>query len=269
MQMKARILSFFTDRQPRVGIALSGGGARGFAHAGALKAMEEMGIRPDVIAGVSAGSVVAVMYAAGLRPQEILEAFTDASFTGFAELGVPKAGFFKMDGFKKFLRRTIPYENLEDLPVPVYIGATDIDHGVPAVFSKGNIADCVAASCSIPIVFQPQKIHDIHYVDGGVLHNLPSWVIRDKCRYLFGVNVSPVPHRHFRNNILGISQQLYNILVKNNVAQDLALCDLAIEMTEIASYKVFNLKGIRSVYNSGYRAARQRLAEAGFRPVHN
>ncbi len=252
------------QQQARVGIALSGGGARGFAHCGALQAMEEAGIRPNVIAGVSAGSVVAVMYAARMTPAQILEAFSEESFMSFAELGVPKAGFFKMDGFKKFLRRTIPYENIEDLPVPTYIGATDIDHGVPAVFSKGNIADCVAASCSIPIVFQPQKIDGIHYVDGGMLHNLPSWIIRDKCKYLLGVNVSPVVQKKYKNSLLGLAQQSYNILVKNNVVADLALCDLAVETTEIAQYKVFDLKGIRSVYNAGYQNAAATLRAAGF-----
>lgn len=252
------------QQQARVGIALSGGGARGFAHCGVLQAMEEAGIRPDVLAGVSAGSVVAVMYAARMTPAQILESFSEESFMSLAELGVPKAGFFRMDGFKRFLRRVIPYENLEDLPVPTYIGATDINNGVPAVFSSGNIADCIAASCSIPIVFQPQKINGIHYVDGGMLHNLPSWIIRDKCKYLLGVNVSPVAHHNYKNTLLGLAQQSYNILVKNNVVADLELCDLAIQTTEIADYKPFNLKGIRSVYNAGYKAAAATLSAAGF-----
>ncbi len=258
---------FFSDKRPRIGIALSGGGARGFAHLGVLKAMEEVGIRPDIIAGVSAGSVAAVMYAAGLKPEEIIDAFSDVSFTTLCQLSVPKNGFFKMDGFKKFLRKTIPFENLEDLPIPTYLGATNIDDGTPAIFSSGDIADCVAASCSIPIVFQPQKIDGVHYVDGGVLHNLPAWIIRDKCKYLFGVNVSPIDHGSYRGSLLDIAQRTYNILVKTNAGPDMALCDLVIETKELAHYKVFDLKGIHRLFRSGYRLAMETLEAAGFHKI--
>lgn len=263
------MFKFLGDKKLRLGLALSGGGARGFAHAGAIKAMEEVGVRPDIIAGVSAGSVVAVMYAAGMTPEAILAAFGEVSFMDFCKLSVPKNGFFNMDGFKKFIRRHVPYENLEDLPIPTYIGATDIDHGTAAVFSTGNVADAVAASCSIPIIFQPQKIDGTHYVDGGVLHNLPSWIIRDKCRYLFGVNVSPVVNTAFRNTLMDIAQRTYNLLVKNNANPDMELCDLVIETRDIAHYKVFDLRGIRRVYRTGYQNAMEALLDNGFRRVNS
>ena len=151
----------FTRKPYKVGLVLSGGGARGFAHAGALLALEEVGIKADVIAGVSAGSVVTAMYAAGMSPEEIVAAFGDAKFGDFAELGVPRDGFFSMDGFKKFLKKHIPYEKIEDLPTPALICATDLDHNKPVAFAEGNIFDCVAASCSIPIVFKPVRIHGV------------------------------------------------------------------------------------------------------------
>ena len=88
----------FSSKPYKLGIVLSGGGARGLAHCGALQAFEEMGLRPDIMAGVSAGSVVTAMYAAGLKPQDILKIFTDAKFGDFAELAVPRDGFFSMGG---------------------------------------------------------------------------------------------------------------------------------------------------------------------------
>ena len=165
----------FSSKPYKLGIVLSGGGARGFAHCGALLAFEEMGIRPDIMAGVSAGSIVTALYASGMRPREILEAFADVSFTDFAELSIPRDGFFSMDGFRKFLRKHIPYTDISEFPLPIVICATDMNENRPAAFREGNVVDCVAASCSIPIVFKPVKIKGVPYVDGGVLANLPAW----------------------------------------------------------------------------------------------
>lgn len=257
----------FGDRRERTGLALSGGGARGLAHAGALKAMTEMGIKPDILAGTSAGSIAAVMYAAGLTPEHMLELFTDTSLRNFVQLAVPRNGFFKMDGFKRFLRKAIPYENLEDLPIPTRVVATDIDRGRTVVFESGPIVDCVCASCAIPIVFQPVKIGGVSYVDGGVLKNLPASVIRDKCKVLFGINVSPLIHDAFKNSILDIAQRSYTLLARHNAIPDRELCDLLVETPEIAHYRAFNLSGIKRVYNSGYRLTRKALIDAGFRPL--
>lgn len=98
----------FSRKPYKVGLVLSGGGARGFAHAGALLALEEVGIRPDIIAGVSAGSVVTAMYASGMTPEQIITSFADVKFSDFAELGVPRDGFFSMDGFKNSSKETSP-----------------------------------------------------------------------------------------------------------------------------------------------------------------
>lgn len=255
----------FSRKPYKVGLVLSGGGARGFAHAGALKALEEMGIKPDIIAGVSAGSVVTAMYAAGLRPEEILEAFSNASFSDFAELSVPRDGFFSMEGFKKFLRRTIPVENIEDLKITSLICATNFDENCPVAFDKGAIAERVAASCSIPIIFKPVKIDGVSYVDGGVLANLPAWAVRDKCKYLIGVNCSPVPRRGSPKSIVDIAQKTYDLLVKNNAVPQMQICDLAISLNDIARYKVFNLKEITKIYRSGYDDTRRALLAAGFK----
>lgn len=256
----------FGSKTPyRMGLALSGGGARGFAHAGAIKALDEMGMRPDIVAGVSAGSVVAVMYAAGIKPEKMLEFFTNAKFSDFCELGVPKDGFFKLDRFKAFLQRVIPYRNLEDLPVHTVIGATDFDHGTPVVFESGPIADCVAASCCIPIVFKPIRINGVRHVDGGVLRNLPSWTIRDKCKYLIGINCSPMSKAAAKNTLLDIALKSYELMAKNNATADMDLCDILIRNDEIAKYKVFDLSGIRKVFDSGYRDTMSFLLDNGFK----
>lgn len=254
----------FSKKPYRIGLVLSGGGARGFAHAGALKALEEVGIKPDIIAGVSAGSVVTAMYASGMTPEDIITSFADVKFSDFAELGVPRDGFFSMDGFRKFLKKKIPFERIEDLPTPAMICATDLDHNKPVAFSEGNIVDCVTASCSIPIVFKPVRIDGVTYVDGGVLANLPAWALRDQCKYLIGINCSPVPRRGKPKSIMDIAHRTYDLLVKNNSQPQMKLCDLAVSIDDIASYKVFNLKEIRRVFRSGYDSTLSTLLDVGF-----
>lgn len=246
-------------------MALSGGGARAFAHAGALQALDEAGIKPDILAGVSAGAVTAVLYSAGKKPREIVEMFADATFASLCEISVPKNGFFGMEGFKKLLQKNLGVERIEDLPIPTVVCATDMDHAEPVAFSSGPLLTLVSASCSIPIVFKPVRYNGTRYIDGGVLHNLPAWAIRDKCKYLLGFNCSPVPRRSYKDTLLDIAQASYNLAVKTNTLPDMALCDLAIDMPQIAGYKVFNLKEINKVYKKGYDITLKTLKENGFK----
>lgn len=259
-----------TEKPYHLGIALSGGGARGFAHIGALKAIEEAGLKPDVLAGVSAGSVAAVLYSSGMSFDAIMDLFSKARFRDFCELKMRGGGFFRIDRFKKLIHKAIsPYTDLENLPVPTFIGATDFDNGVPVAFSSGNIVDRVAASCSIPIIFHPVVIDGTRYVDGGVLRNVPSWILRDKCDMLIGINCSPLDNRRAKNTIIDVAMRSYNLMLKGNTKDDMAICDIAVELPEIASYKVFDLKDIHKVYLSGYAATRRVLKEAGLMKRNN
>lgn len=256
-----------SDNRPkpyRLGVALSGGGARGFAHAGALKAIEEAGLKPDIIAGVSAGSIVAVLYAAGVRPENMLKLFSERAFTDFASIQIGSGGLFGIEKFKNFILRAIGGDrNLEDLNIPTYLGVTDLDHGVPHEFHSGPVGPRMMASCSIPIVFKPVRIDGTYYVDGGVLRNHPAWIIRDKCDTLIGVNVSPMRLTHKSNSMLGVALRTYNMMLKANQAEDMAMCDVSVQTPEISHYSPFNLKLINNVYTSGYMHMRKALRDAG------
>ena len=256
-------MSVKTSRPYKVGIALSGGGARGFAHAGALLALEEAGIKPDIIAGVSAGSIVGALYASGMKPENILNIFDGVKFNDLCELSVPKDGFFKLDRFKRFLRKYLSTEFIEDLQLPTLICATDLDNGVPIAFGDGNIVNAIVASCSIPIVFKPVKINGNYYVDGGVLHNLPAWSIRDKCELLIGVNCSPLVNSKMKHTVIDVALRSFDLLARTNAISDMALCDIVVETKDIAQHKVFDLKERTKVYKSGYAITRQVLEENG------
>lgn len=115
------------------------------------------------------------------------------------------------------------------------------------------------ASCSMPIIFHPVTIDGVKYVDGGVLHNLPAWILRDKCDFLIGLNCSPMRHEKPESTLLDIAMRTYVLMSKGQQAGDMDLCDLKVEMSELAGYKVFNLKQINNVFLDGYTRMRAAL----------
>lgn len=240
----------------RLGVCLSGGGARGFAHIGAMRALRELGIRPDIIAGVSAGSVVAVAYSAGLldsNTNALLDMFRGSKFRDFATMQVPTHSFFTLDRFRQKLENIIPYKNLEELPVKTVVCATDIDNATKKAWSSGPLAERVVASCSVPIVFEPVTIDGHRYVDGGVLRNLPAWPIRHLCHSLIGINCSPqAEHLEPPRNIIDIARRTFSVMAKNNVSADLEMCDLVVSLTATATHQTFDLHALELVVESGY-----------------
>jgi NTE family protein len=249
-----------TPKPYRLGVCLSGGGARGFAHIGAMHALREYGLIPDIIAGVSAGSVVAAFYASGLlndiNNDPLLTLFSNAQFRNFAEMHIPRESFFSLERFRKILEKELPYKNTEDLPIKTLICATEIDQGTKVAFTNGPLAESIVASCSIPIVFEPVTINGHRYVDGGVLRNLPAWALRHQCDYLIGINCSPLySPEEPASNILEIAQRSYSLMSRNNINADLEMCDLVISLTETANHQVFSLKDIQNIKLSGYRTA--------------
>lgn len=240
-----------------VGMAFSGGGAKGLSHIGVIMAMNKFGIRPNIISGVSAGSIASVLYAAGLSPLDIRQCFADSNkFADFREWTVPKDGIFKLNKFAKMLESWLPVSCLEDLDIPTVICATNLDRGTQVGWSKGEIVPRVVASCSIPIVFSPILINGAHYVDGGVLHNLPAWAIRDYCKTLIGCNCSPLDRSYkYSTSILDVALRTFNIGMKANVLQDLKLCDIVITTDNLQSLKVFDLKSYDKCIIVGYDAA--------------
>lgn len=243
-------------RDTVTGIAFSGGGARGFSHIGALMAFERFGIRPGVVSGVSAGSIAAVMYASGLSPLDMRNCFADiGKFNEFREWTVPKDGIFKLSKFARLLESWLPVRHLEELKIPTMVCATNLDRGTQIAWSKGEIVPRVVASCSIPIVFKPVTINGSHYVDGGVLHNLPAWAIRKNCDVLFGINCSPVNHNYeYRDSLLDVALRSYHLMAKANLIPDIRLCDYVVTPRELSGHKIFDLSTLDHAVKIGYEA---------------
>ena len=246
-----------------IGVAFSGGGARGFSHIGVIMAMEKFGISPQILSGVSAGSIAAVLYAAGLSPLDMRKCFADSNkFADFREWTVPRDGIFKLTRFARMLESWLPVRRLEELRIPTVVCATNLDRGTQVGWVKGEIVPRVVASCSIPIVFRPVAINGAHYVDGGVLHNLPAWAIRDHCDVLYGSNCSPLNQKYqYKDSLLDIALRSYHLTTKSNLISDIRLCDHVITPRELTDHKTFDLSTLDAAIKIGYEAA-CRLFEA-------
>lgn len=246
-----------------LGVALSGGGAKGFSHIGVLMAFDRCGLKPDIMSGVSAGSIASVLYSAGLTPSDIVKCFSDASrFGDFTEWAIPKEGFLKLDRFAKLLDDWLPVKYLEELRIPTVVCATDFDRGKSVGWSKGEIVPRVVASCSIPIIFNPKKINGVNYVDGGVLRNLPAWAIRPYCKTLIGCNCSPMRKWEGNNHtLLDIAYRAYHLMNKANTPQDMRLCDKLIQVFDVSHVSLFDLSSLQKGVMAGYDAAMKVLEE--------
>lgn len=235
-----------------LGLALSGGCAKGFAHIGALVAMEEKGIYPDVISGTSAGAVVGAMYASGIAPQDMLALFMEHEVTDFLKFTLTNKAFLKYDGFAKFLEKALPVKTFEELNVPLHVIATDFDNGRFTDFTSGSLVPRVMASCTLPVVFAPLKIDGVRYVDGGLFKNLPVSPIRNLCDKVMAINVSPHLIDEHKENILYVAAKSYQYVFKANAVEDKKLCDWILEIDSVLKYKTFDLKKAKEIYNIGY-----------------
>lgn len=239
----------------KLGLALSGGGAKGFAHIGVFKLLEECGLKPDVIVGTSVGSLMGALFADGYTADEIKELFSGREFSEFAQLQLPKSGLFDSKRFRHFLRRHLRAKTFEELKTPLIVMATDLDNGESHEFRSGPIVEAVTASCSIPIIFSPVVINGVHYVDGGLFHNFPVSIIRNLCERVIGVNVSPLVSQKYKQTIFHIAERSYHYMFRANTIEDREMCDVLIEAEEFGMYKTFDLENVDQISKIGYSAA--------------
>lgn len=243
-------------RKYKIGYALCGGGAKGFAHLGAFKVFEEHGIAPNVIAGTSAGAIAGVFYADGFAPEEIAELFRGHKFTDFAEISLFSGGLLKPSGIAKLLKANLRARRFEDLNIPFRAVATDWEHATIKVFSEGdNLVEAVVASSSVPLVFEPTEIKGTQYVDGGVLKNFPVSVIREETECVIGVNLLKLQDFTRAKSIKKSAYRYYDIVSKLNVYEDMAETDILIDMDGLQAYSMFDLKAIDAIIAQGYSRA--------------
>jgi NTE family protein len=242
------------------GIILSGGGVRGFAHAGVLKALNEAGIYPDIISGVSAGAIVGSLYADGHTPDEIFEIFSEEkSFFKFVKIKLPGKGLFKTVGLNENLSKHLKAENIEDLEIPLIIAATNMSKGEIVYFNRGKMLDRVLASAAIPVLFEPVEIDGDLYIDGGVLDNFPVTPLVKKCRELIGISLNPIhPEKEFKH-LFSIAERSFRLGVSSNISSKISFCDRLFEPEELGNFGLLDASNGEQIFKIGYQTARKQL----------
>lgn len=242
------------------GLVLSGGAARGFAHAGVLKALEEQKIVPDIVSGVSAGSIVGSFYCDGYASEEIFEIFEKNKVFELVKVRFTKQGIFSMNGLKKVLKSNLRTQRLEDLPKPLIITATNIEKGVTTYFTEGNLVDTVLASCSISIIFVPTVIDGATYVDGGVTNNFPVEPLVGKCKSLIGVNVNPIGPFNPQKGIRHMAMHTFHLSISSGIEIDMKKLDYFIQPEGLSEYTYYDIKHGKEMFDLGYDEAIKTLS---------
>lgn len=249
----------------KVGIVLSGGGTRGFAHLGVIKALQEQGIVIDRIAGTSAGAIVGTLIANGYSPDESLRLIESSSFLRHVRPAWNRMGLLRIDTISDLYRKLVPHDSFEGLQIPLHVAAVDLNAGELVVFEQGELIRPVLASCCLPGIFEPLSINKHAYVDGGVLNNLPVELIENKVDFLIGSHCNPFGLDRPIRSMRGVVERSLVLAVQGKTKERFAKCHVLIEPPELANYDVFNMRRARDIFRIGYQYTRtlyQRLEKA-------
>ena len=248
------------SKVPAIGVALGGGFARGIAHIGVLKVLEQEGIPVRVVTGTSVGALIGASYCSGVSPRELEDVARACRFTTFARWTLSRYGFASNDRMVAFLNRTLKVKTFEELRIPLGIAATDFNSGAGVVFHSGSLIDPIRASCAYPGMFLPVEIRGRYLVDGMLSHPVPTWPLRDMgaerviAVHLKGTWANGGAPRHLFDVIgqsFAIAQDAMSSLWKD-------AADLVIE-PDVAGYAYDDFKRANDLIRVGEKAMRAAL----------
>lgn len=243
----------------KLGLVLSGGGARGFAHLGVIKAMNEYGIKPDIISGTSAGAIAGAMIASGHTPEESLAFFQHKKVLNFARFTMSKMGLMTMTGLQERLDKFLGTSTFEELQIPLVVTASDIKAAVAVHFESGPLVSRILASASIPVVFTPMMLDDTLYVDGGVFMNLPVRPIRERCEKVIAIEINSLNSEEKITNMIHMAERSFHLGLASNTKIDKKLSDFFIAPKNMTKYSMFDLEHVQDIFNEGYQAGKKQL----------
>jgi NTE family protein len=217
-------------RRPRIGLALGGGAARGFAHIGVIQALEENGLVPDLVVGTSAGSLVAALFASGKGGRELARIADAMDETAFADWSYPGRGLIRGEALAKFVRDKTDRLPIERMKIPLGIVATDLDSGQSILFQRGDTGTAVLASSAVPAVFQPVRIGTREYVDGGLSAPVPVHQARQMgAEFVIAVDISAVPEGNPTGDAARMLLQTFAIMGKGLKTYELREADVVLQ----------------------------------------
>lgn len=248
-------------RKPRVGLALGGGGARGFAHLGALKAFEEYGLTFDFVAGTSVGSLVGAFYCAGYNFEKLFRIAKDIKIKDIKNskiVFVPS----KTEGIEEIITENIGDINIEDLNTPFAAVAVDIKSTKEICLTKGNLAKAVAGSCCVPGIFQPVEHENFLLCDGGLQNTLPADIpFLFDCDYVVAIDVNKSRlYGTESTKVLDVLGCTIRILMQSNVVKGYVNADIVLK-PETKRFSSTKTEGYLDMIEEGYREAINKMPD--------
>lgn len=232
----------------KVGIVLSGGGIRGIAHLGVLKAFSNLGITFHHISGTSAGAIAGAFFAAGIDPEEGLNIFLKTKLWRFIRPALGSLGLINIERTADLLKDYFPNNTIEKLKIPLTIAAVNFSQGKLVYFNEGPLIRAVLASSCIPGVFKPIMIDGQMYVDGGILNNFPVEPLMKDCDFIIG---SSCNHLNPINKVTGITNLLGRagmMSINHDMERKAKFCDVLIQPKGLGSINTFDLKRAEDIY---------------------
>ena len=244
----------------RIGLALSGGVARGIAHIGVLQYLEERGVKPYRVAGTSAGSIVGALYCAGRNVDEIKKTMATISWKNLVKLSIPRKGLIDSSRLLHVLKEHINEITFEELKIPLIVNAIDLLSGEEIVFREGSVAEAVQASCAIPGIFTPIKWNKRLLVDGGLIDNVPVALIKSRdLDYIIAVNVGTQRPLHKEpDNIFEVLIQSFDIIRRHRELPAYEIADILIE-PDLGDISFWDNSKANLLISRGYEAAKKAL----------
>jgi len=244
-----------------IGLVLSGGGMRGAAHIGAIKALEEHKIFPSQIAGTSAGAIVGAFYAYGYNCDDILKFFKTVSILDISKYAIRKPGLLDADKFYNNFKKYFTEDDFSALKKELQITATNILNGDLDVFNEGELIKPLLASAAFPGVFSPVKIQDSYYIDGGTLNNFPVELIKKQSDLIIGVyvngfediNIKDLKHSH------QVAERAFKLKSVRDDYLKFKNCDLVVCPKGLDKFGTFKKSNLNHIFDLGYKATIEAL----------
>ena len=247
----------------KIGLVLSGGGVRGVAHIGTLQVLEDLGINITHVAGVSAGSIVGALFAAGHPAKDILDFFKKTSIFKMSNYAIFKPGIIDTGKLIQVFHKYLEDDSFESLQKKLFIVATDLEHAQSKLFDSGELIRTILASSAFPMVFSPVTIDDVLYADGGIMNNFPIEPLEEVCDKIIGVYVNPIIHlkKEQMNSSLAILERSYHLSIAASSLQKFNKLDVLVSPKGLSKYDTFSVSKIDEIYNIGYEAALEQKEE--------
>lgn len=245
----------------KVGLALGGGGAKGVAHIGVLKALEEANVQIDYLAGTSVGAMVASLYAFNVDVNTISDLARRLTISDITTFKLNKTGFFTTDLLRKLLIDHVGDVNIEEASIPLAIVATDINTGEAVIFRQGSLADAVCASASIPGIYIPITLNGRTLVDGGLVQNVPVQPVKDMgAGVVIASHLSSVDRYEEPKNVLDVMRNAFEIAVSQHTKGEVEMADLLIAMDLSDFSHRDNTERHDELFAIGYETAAKQLS---------